>query len=117
MMKTAADVIAEAQSEISTLDVASAHRLYSEESGGKLILDVREADSAEKSKLEDSVNISRGLIEMKVCKHCTDPATLILVHCAGGGRASLATRTLQDMGYTNVHAITAPYDDIKSVFG
>jgi len=42
---------------------------------------------------------------------------LILIHCGGGGRASLAALTLQEMGYTNVHAITAKFEDIKNAFG
>jgi len=29
----------------------------------------------------------------------------------------LSALTLQNMGYTNVHAITAKYKDIKKVFG
>ena len=116
MIKTAADLITEAQQHIDCVDVASAKALY-DESANAVIIDVREADSAAKSKLNDSINISRGLIEMKVPKLCPDPDTLILTHCGGGGRASLAALTLQEMGYTNVHAITATFDDIKDIFG
>ena len=32
-------------------------------------------------------------------------------------RASLAALTLKEMGYTNVHAITAKFDDLKDAFG
>ena len=116
MIKTASELIAEAQTRINCLDVPSAKRLY-EESENAVIIDVREADSAAASKLGDSVNISRGLIEMKVPKLCSKPDTLILTHYGGGGRASLAALTLQEMGYTNVHAITAKFEDIKSAFG
>ncbi len=116
MIKTAAELIAEAQTQIDCLDIASAKALY-EESENAVIIDVREANSAAESKLKDSINISRGLIEMKVPKLCPDPNTLILTHCGGGGRASLAALTLQEMGYTNVYAITAKFDDIKDIFG
>jgi rhodanese-related sulfurtransferase len=116
MIKTAGELIAEAQTQISCLDIPSAKALY-DDSENAVIIDVREADSAAKSKLEYSTNISRGLIEMKVPKLCADPDTLILTHCGGGGRASLAALTLQEMGYTNVHAITATFDDIKNAFG
>ncbi len=116
MIKTAAELITEAQTKIDCLDIASAKALY-EESENAVIIDVREANSAAESKLKDSTNISRGLIEMKVPKLCPDPDTLILTHCGGGGRASLAALTLQEMGYTNVHAITAKYDDLKNIFG
>ena len=116
MIKTAAELITEAQTQIDCVDIASAKALY-EESENAVIIDVREANSAAKSKLKDATNISRGLIEMKVPKLCPDPDTLILTHCGGGGRASLAALTLQEMGYTNVHAITAKYDDLKDIFG
>ena len=116
MIKTAAELIAQAQTQINCLDIESAMALF-QESENVVIIDVREADSAAKSKLKDSVNISRGLLEMKVLKLCPDPNTVILTHCGGGGRASLATLTLQEMGYTNAYAITAKFDDIKEVFG
>jgi len=116
MIKTAGELIAEAQNQIDCLDVVSAKMIY-DNSENSIIIDVREAKNAEKSKLKDSINISRGLIEMKIAKYCPDSETLILTHCGGGGRASLAALTLQKMGYTNVHAITATFEDIKDAFG
>ena len=116
MIKTAGELISEAQTQIDCVDALSAKTLY-QNSVNAVIIDVREAQNAEKSKIKDSINISRGLIEMKIAKHCPDSETLILTHCGGGGRASLAALTLQKMGYTNVHAITATFDDIKDAFG
>lgn len=116
MLKTAADLIADAQTKITCVNIGEAKKLY-DESKNAVILDVREADSVEKSKLADSVNISRGLIEMKVPNLCPDSDTVILTHCGGGGRASLAAATLKEMGYKNIYAITAKYDDIKKEFG
>ena len=116
MIKTAAELITEAQAQIDCVDIASARALY-KATDNALIIDVREADSVAKSKLKDSTHISRGLIEMKLPKLCPDPDTLILTHCGGGGRASLAALTLKEMGYTNVYAITAKYDDLKNSFG
>lgn len=116
MLKTAGELIAEAQTKINCLDVPSAKTLY-ENTDNPIIIDVREPESAADSKLKDSINIPRGLIEMKLPNLCPEPDTLILLHCAGGGRASLTALTLQEMGYTNVHAITAKFEDIKSLFG
>ena len=116
MIKTAGELITEAQTQIGCVDVVSAKMLY-ENAENPVIIDVRETQNAEKSKLKDSINISRGLIEMKISKHCPDSESLILTHCGGGGRASLAALTLQKMGYNNVHAITATFDDIKNAFG
>ena len=116
MIKTAGELISEAQTQINCVDAISAKSLY-QNSVNAVIIDVREAQNAENSKLKDSINISRGLIEMKVAKYCPDSETLILTHCGGGGRASLAALTLQKMGYTNVHAITETFEDIKEAFG
>lgn len=115
MIKTAGELISEAQTQIDCVDAISAKSLY-QNSVNAVIIDVREAQNAENSKLKDSINISRGLIEMKVSKYCPDSETLILTHCGGGGRASLAALTLQKMGYTNVHAITATFEEIKAIF-
>ncbi|MFA9421585.1 MAG: rhodanese-like domain-containing protein [Gammaproteobacteria bacterium] len=116
MIKTAGEFIEHAQSQINCLDIAAARELF-KQSNYAVIIDVREADSVAKSKLNDSVHISRGLLEMKAPGHCPDPDTVILTHCGGGGRASLAALTLKQMGYKNVYAITATYDDIKAAFG
>ena len=115
MIKTAGELISEAQTQIDCVDAISAKSLY-QNSVNAVIIDVREAQNAENSKLKDSINISRGLIEMKISKYCPDSETLILTHCGGGGRASLAALTLQKMGYTNVHAITATFEEIKEIF-
>ena len=77
MIKTAGELIADAQTLIDCVDVVSAKILY-DNAKNPVIIDVREAKNAEKSKLKDSINISRGLIEMKIAKYCADSETLIL---------------------------------------
>ncbi len=116
MIKPAGEFIAEAQTQINCIDVAQAKKLF-DDRDNVVIIDVRETDSTNESKLRDSVNISRGLLEMKTHKHIPGADTVILIHCAGGGRASLAALTLKQMGYSNVYAITAPYEEIKKMFG
>lgn len=121
MIKTPAEMIAQAQTKINCLDIPAAKALYSANKEA-VIIDVREAQNANDAndandaKLNASINIPRGVLEMQIAKHCPQPNSLILMHCAGGGRATLAALTLQDMGYTNVHAITAKFEDIKTEF-
>ena len=115
MLKSADDLIREAQQHINCVDVATARQIVADNPGA-VIVDVREAHSAAESKLSDSINISRGLLEMKLPKTCPDADTVILTHCGGGGRASLAAQSLQNMGYQRVYAITAPYEEIKKAF-
>ena len=115
MIKTAGELIKQAQNQIDCVDPFEAKALY-DNSNNAVILDVREGSSYDKSSLNNSINIPRGLIEMSIEKNCKSSDTLILTHCAGGGRASLAALTLQKMGYSNVHAITATFEEIKGVF-
>lgn len=115
MIKLASQFIAEAQGQINCVDPTSAKALYYG-SEGALIIDVREHEETKKSQLTASINIPRGLIEMKLPSLCPESDALILTHCAGGGRASLVAARLQEMGYTNVYAITAKIEDIKTIF-
>ena len=115
MLKTADELIREAQQQIECVDALTARQIFNQNEN-VLIVDVRDADSAGVSKLNQSINISRGLLEMKLPKQCEDSEQMILTHCGGGGRASLAAYTLQQMGYSRVYAITAPFDEIKRVF-
>jgi phage shock protein E len=115
MIKTAADLIKRAQEKINCIDVKSAKQLF-DSAGNVFIFDVREAEDVTKGKVRQSIHISRGLLEMKIHKHCPDADSIILTHCAGGGRASLSALTLQQMGYTQVYAIAGTFDDIKAAF-
>jgi rhodanese-related sulfurtransferase len=45
---------------------------------------------------------------------CSNPDQPILIHCGGGGRAALATKSLNDMGYTDVSSIDARFSDLQS---
>ncbi len=77
---------------------------------GTLVIDLRDsAELATTGKIPGALNVSRGLIEFRA-----DPAhpmhfpafaeaKTVIVHCASGGRAALASKTLLDMGYTDVH--------------
>ena len=115
MIKTADILIRNAQEHIECIDASTARKIH-DENPEAVILDVREAETARESKLADSVNIPRGLIEMQLPNLHENPDTLIMIHCGGGGRASLAAYTLKQMGYQNVRAIAAPYDTIKAAF-
>ena len=115
MIKTAGELITQAQKQIDCVNPVEAKSLF-DNSDDAMIVDVREAKNYDESSLNDSISIPRGLIEMLIEKNCQNSDTLILTHCAGGGRASLAALTLQEMGYSNVHAITATFEEIKETF-
>ena len=116
MLIPASDLIAAAKSQCNCMDQVDAKLLFDKHDDA-IIIDVREPEEFAAACLIESTNIPRGLLEMKIGDLCDNPETLILIHCAVGGRASLAASTLQTMGYSNVHVIDAAFDEIRDVFG
>ncbi len=107
------ELISRAKAEIRCISAEEAARRIRTESG-LIFLDVREPEEHAKDSISASVNIPRGLLEMKIGDVCSNPDQPILIHCAGGGRAALATKSLNDMGYTAVSSIDARFSDLQS---
>ena len=51
------------------------------------------------------IKITRGYLEFKVEEEIKDKKAQIIVYCCSGQRGMLATKTLMDMGYTNVKSL------------
>jgi rhodanese-related sulfurtransferase len=76
---------------------------------GAVLLDIRDGtELAATGKAAGSVHVPRGVLEFKAdpASPSYEPALQfgrpIVLHCAAGGRAALAGKLLQDMGYTQV---------------
>lgn len=115
MIIPVSELVERAKSHCDCMDPVAA-KMYFDRHDDAVIIDVREPGEAEESRLADSNNIPRGLLEMKIANTCPEANTPILLHCAAGGRASLSAHTLEMMGYSNVHVIDAKFDAIKSAF-
>ena len=113
MIVSASELVASAKMHSSCITPEGAKEFY-DKNDNVVVLDVREPHEADQSSLSMSINIPRGLLEMKVTEYCETEDTPILIHCAGGGRAALSAYTLQMMGYSNVHVIDAKFDEIKA---
>ena len=79
-----------------------------------LVIDVREGtEIAETGSIPHAINIPRGLIEMKLSpsndNQYLNGDTSIVVYCGGGSRASLAGKTLKDLGFKNVYNLEGGY--------
>jgi rhodanese-related sulfurtransferase len=110
MAKSVKELLAEANSTVPKLSTGEA--VAKMRSENVLVLDVRDPTEVQNTgKLKGALNISRGMLEFRA-----DPDSqyhnpeftkdrTILLHCASGGRAALAGKTLQDMGYTAVFNI------------
>jgi rhodanese-related sulfurtransferase len=107
MVKRAAEMVAEANAAVGTIDVEKAKQLVGKDD--VVFVDVREGgELATQGKIPGAVHAPRGLLEFYA-----DPSTpyhkpalasgkRLVVYCASGGRSALAAKTLKDMGVDNV---------------
>lgn len=75
-----------------------------------LIVDVRNPDEFALGYVPGAVNVPRGLLEFTIWRHVGWPDKVDLnkqmtLYCASGGRCALATKTLRDLGFTNVTSV------------
>ncbi len=77
------------------------------------LLDVREPDEYEQGAVPGAVHIPRGNLEFSVEGRIQDKSAPLAVYCAGGVRSAFATKTLQDIGYTNVVSIIGGFNKWK----
>jgi sulfur-carrier protein adenylyltransferase/sulfurtransferase len=74
-----------------------------------VVLDVREPDEYEQGALTGVVHIPRGHLEAQVEARIGNHDAPIVVYCAGGVRSAFATKTLGELGYSNVVSIAGGF--------
>jgi rhodanese-related sulfurtransferase len=80
-----------------------------------LIVDVRQENEFADGFVPGAINVPRGLIEFRIWAevgfpNATDMNKQMTLYCATGGRCALATKTLQDLGFTNVTSVDMLWD-------
>jgi rhodanese-related sulfurtransferase len=101
MVKSYEEMVAEAREETEQVSVEDVHD--SVEHGEEFtVLDVREPGEWEQGHIPGAKHIPRGMLEYLASAELPEKDQRIVVHCAVGGRGTLATKTLREMGYTNV---------------
>jgi len=77
-----------------------------------VFLDIRDPDEwAAKGTLPGATLLSRGKLEFFIWGVVPDKDTKIYVYCKTGARASLATKTLNKLGYRNAVLMDAHFAD------
>jgi glyoxylase-like metal-dependent hydrolase (beta-lactamase superfamily II)/rhodanese-related sulfurtransferase len=76
------------------------------------ILDVREPGEVEAGAFESSTRIPLGQLAERTSE--LDPSKLIVVHCKGGYRSSIATSILRRAGFEEIADLTGGYDAWKA---
>ncbi|MDD2608425.1 MAG: rhodanese-like domain-containing protein [Giesbergeria sp.] len=108
-MKTAHDLVMQAKSSICEVALDEAEQAIRE---ADLLLDVREADEFATGHLPGAVLVPRGLLEFRLSSTpAMEPRDLkVVLYCKTSGRAALAARAMQEMGYLNVQSIAGGFD-------
>lgn len=79
-----------------------------------LQLDVREPEEAQANPIKGSVNIPRGVLEMKMLANYPDENLPIFIHCATSARATLAAEQLLRIGYKDITVISCDLETIAA---
>ena len=116
------DLVAEAKTRIEELSV---EELQAEiEAGDVTVVDIRDIrERWERGAIPGAKSMPRGMLEFwfdpesPYYKGGFDFGNRYVVYCAGGGRSALATRALEDLGYTNVAHLTVGFNGWKAAGG
>ena len=107
-IKSSQTLVSEALKNVKTISPKEALNLLSENKCN--LIDIRDKNELEKTgRIENSHNISRGLLEFSIHPDSAfaqneklDPNKEIVLFCAAGGRSALAAKTLKEMGFEKV---------------
>lgn len=112
-LKTIPELVADIRPTMRCLSAVEATKEMSENHG--LFIDVREPTEVAEHPAPSSINIPRGVIEMKILEQHPDPDMPIYIHCATGARATLAAEQLQRLGYKKVTVITCDLESVCAI--
>jgi molybdopterin/thiamine biosynthesis adenylyltransferase/rhodanese-related sulfurtransferase len=110
---TSDQLVAKLRKEIKEIDV---HELANRMQNGEplTLIDIRELDEWTQGRIDGSIHISRGFLELQVENFVSDREHPIAVTCAGGVRSLMAARSLEEMGYTNVFSVAGGFTGWKN---
>jgi len=108
-------MVAKTKTQIKTIKMAEFKAAFDRKDLG-LLIDVRNENEFEDGFIPGAENVPRGLIEFRIWKLVgfpdkTDMNAKMTLYCATGGRCALATKSLQDLGFTNVTSADMRFDD------
>lgn len=94
------------------IDVATLH-IQLQNGDRPTVIDVREADEHAQGIIPRAIHIPRGFLELRIEKQIFDRGAALVLYCAAGTRSLLATRSLMELGYTNVKSLAGGFSGWK----
>ena len=104
------DMVAKAKASIQKVSAADVKSMI-DKKDKVIYLDVRDAGEFSAGHLPGAMNISRGTLEFNVFNKIPEQNAKIIVYCKTAGRSTLATKTLNDLGFKNALLMDAQYED------
>ena len=114
-IKSSQTLVSEALETVKTISPEEAWKLLNENKCN--LIDIRDKmELQRRGRIENSYNISRGLLEFSihpesafVLQEKLDLNKEIVLFCAAGGRSALAAKTLKEMGFKNVSHVAGGF--------
>lgn len=107
-MKTYRQLVEEARPRVREVTVEDVMQMQAKGEPA-VILDIREESEWAAGHMPGAAHLARGVLEPRVHHVLPDPATPIVLVCAGGNRSVLAADVMQVMGYTNVASMSGGF--------
>ena len=109
------EMIARAKARIKTIDMATFKKILDSKQHAQII-DVREVSEYKEGHIPGAINIPRGVIEFRIWALTgygdkMDKDIELILYCSSGSRCSMAARSLQELGLTNVTAVDMKLSD------
>lgn len=107
--------VADTKKQIKTIKMEEFRAALGKAELGKVI-DVRQEIEFEDGYVPGASNIPRGLIEFRIWKalgfpNAVDMDQRLTLYCLTGARCTLAAKSLQDLGFTNVVSVDMKFED------
>ena len=108
-MKTAHDLVTAAKALVQEVPLDQADEAIRT---ADVLIDVREADEYQAGYIPGAIHASRGVLEFRLSGTPELGARdlKVVLYCKTSGRAALAARAMQDMGYLQVQSIAGGFD-------
>ena len=119
-IKSSQTLVKEALSEITTISPSEALEKFNKNECN--LIDIRDANELQNlGTIENSINISRGLLEFAIHPESAfvqnnnlDLNKEIVLFCAAGGRSALAAKTLKEMGFEKVSHVEGGFGNMSN---
>lgn len=108
-------MVAAVKKQVKTINLQQFKEGYDKKALGTII-DVRNENEFADGFIPGAINVPRGLIEFRIWKELGFPGAVdmnrqLTLYCASGARCALATKSLMDLGFTNVTSADMRFED------